>query len=241
MGLLNWMKKATKVIGKMAEEAAEEPLEEEGDFRRTQVPNPDLDMYLEKWNNRKPSRIINLEMPELTFQTRYDFSKVRGFDFGMENNQISIFIDGKNQKIAKEDILKLNSFLAQGYKEEMDVPEFYIDENSVRFEPSGREYDDYTRLFMMPPTPTGKKPKYPLKMTFCLMSHDEQWKVISGKGKEIFGHVYYLQDGNIGKAEVICWKHQGKKSSCFVFHIRRRTDGLFLSKIEKHINCFSET
>lgn len=240
MGFLNWMKKATKVIGKMAEEAAEEPLEEKSSAKCSQVPNPNHDPYLEKWNNRKPSRIINLEMPELTFQTRYDFSKVRGFDFGMENNRISIFIDGKNQKIAKENILKLNAFLSQGYKKETDVPEFHIEADSIRFEPSERGGDDYTRLFMMPPTPTGKKPKYPLKMSFCLMSHDEQWKVSSGKGKEIFGHIYYLQDGNVGKAEVICWKHQGKKSSYFVFHIRRSSNELLLSKIEKHINCFSE-
>ena len=35
-------------------------------------------------------------------------------------------------------------------------------------------------------------------------------------------------------------KHQGKKSSYFVFHIRRSSNELLLSKIEKHINCFSE-
>ena len=72
------------------------------------------------------------------------------------------------------------------------------------------------------------------------MSHDEQWKVSSGKGKEIFGHIYYLQDGNVGKAEVICWKHQGKKSSYFVFHIGRGKEGLYLSKTEKHLDVYKD-
>lgn len=45
MGFLNWMKKATKVIGKMAEEAAEEPLEEKSSAKCSQVPNPNHDQY----------------------------------------------------------------------------------------------------------------------------------------------------------------------------------------------------
>lgn len=240
MGFLNWMKKATKVIGKMAEEAAEEPLEEKSSAKCSQVPNPNHDQYLEKWNNRKPSRIINLEMPELTLQTRYDFSKVRGFDFGMENNRISIFIDGKNRSIAKRDILSLNAFLSQGYTDDTDIPMFEIEENGIRFSPSELGRDDYTRLVILPLTPTGKKPKYPLKMSFCLLSSDRQFEITMNGGKEIFGHIFYQQDGEIGKAEVICWRHRGKKSSYFVFHIRRGKEGLYLSKTEKHLDVYKD-
>lgn len=241
MGLFSWFKKATEVAGKMAIEAEEESQENKAFSKRGQVPNSTNDPYLEKWNNRAAPQIIQLEMPELTFQTRYDFSKTRGYDFGMENNQITFFIDGKNQLVAKEDILGMNRFLSEGHVNDSEVPIFSIYEKEIRFEPSDLSgIDDYTRLTILPLTPTGKQPKYPLMMAFCLLSHDEQWKISQTKGKEIFGRIHYLQNGDIGKAEVVCWIHNGKKSSYFIFQIRRGKGGLFLSKVEKHLNCFQE-
>ena len=219
---------------------AEKPEEKKPNKKISQVPNPENDPYLERWNNRKPSEIIELEMPEITFQSRYDFSKVRALDFGMENNQISIFIDGKNQLIAKEDILSLNRFLDQGYMDDTDVPMFEIEEKNIRFVPSEVGRDDYTRLFILPLTPTGKNPKYPLKMSFSLLSSDEQFKISMSGGKEIFGHVYYQQNGDVGKADIICWNHKGKRSAYFEFHIRRGKDGLCLSKLEKHLDVFKD-
>lgn len=144
MSLFNWMKKAVKVVDKMATEAAEKPDIEKPRKTMSTVPNPDNNSYLERWNNRKPPEFIELEMPELAFQSRFDFSKVRGFDFGMENNQISIFIDGKNQMIAREDISSMNVFLNQGHMDDSDVPLFKILEESIRFEPSLSGMDDYT-------------------------------------------------------------------------------------------------
>lgn len=243
MGVFGWLKKATKVVGKMAMDAAEEPQvqEDKTSVRRGQVANPTHDPYLEKWNNRAAPQIINLEMPELTFETRYDFSKVRAYDFGMENNPIVIFIDGENQLVAKEDILCMNRFLSEGHLNDSEIPVFSICEKEIRFVPSDLQgADDYTRLAIMPLTPTGKRPKNPLMMAFCLLSQDEQWKISQAKGKEVFGRIYYLPDGNIGKAEIICWIHNGTKSSYFVFQIRRGNDGLFLSKVVKHLNCFQE-
>lgn len=200
-----------------------------------QVSNPAGDEYLVRWNNRKAPNIIELEMPEISFQTRYDFSKVRGFDFGMENNPISIFIDGKNQLVAKEDILQLNVFLSQGRVEDSDVPMFEISEATIRFEPSSLGMDDYTRLKILPLTPTGKKPKYPLEMDFCLMSQDEHWKLSQASGKEIFGQIWYLNSGEVGKARIICWNYAGKSSGCYIFQICRGKDGLFLQKVEKPV------
>lgn len=240
MKLFSWMKKATKVIGEMAVAAAEEPEEKKPSKKMSQVPNPDNDPYLNKWNNRKPPEIINLEMPEITFQSRYDFSKVRALDFGMEDNRISVFIDGKNQRVAKEDILSLNDFLSQGYMEDTDVPMFEIEGKSIRFEPSELGMDDYTRLVILPLTPTGKNPKYPLRMSFCLLSQNENWKIRQNGGKEIFGHIYYLQSGDIGKADIICWKHKGKDSAYFEFHVRQGKDGLCLSKVEKYLDVFKD-
>ena len=240
MSFFSWMKKAAKVLGDMAIDAAEEPDETKSSEKMSQVPNPQKDLYLERWNNRKPPKIIELEMPDLEFQSQYDFSKVRALDFGMENNRISIFIDGKNRSIAKKDILSLNAFLGQGYTDDTDISIFEIEENGIRFSPSELGRDDYTRLVILPLTPTGKKPKYPLKMSFCLLSSDRQFEMTMNGGKEIFGHIYYQQDGEIGKAEVICWNHRGKESSYFVFHIRRGKEDLCLSKTEKHLDVYKD-
>ena len=235
MSLFNWMKKAVKVVDKMATEAAEKPDIEKPRKTMSTVPNPDNNSYLERWNNRKPPEFIELEMPELAFQSRFDFSKVRGFDFGMENNQISIFIDGKNQMIAREDISSMNVFLNQGHMDDSDVPLFKILEESIRFEPSLSGMDDYTRLIILPLTPTGKKPKYPLEMKVCLLSQDEHWKILQNTCKEIFGDIWYLNDGKIGKARIICWNYAGRNSRCYIFQIRRGENGLFLQKVDKPV------
>ena len=174
-------------------------------------------------------------MPELTFYSRYDFSKVRGFDFGMENNSITLFIDGENRLTAKEDILSLNCFLSDGHMNDPEIPVFLIHEKDIRFEPSQPSLDDYTRLFTLPLTPTGKKPKYPLELSFCTLSQDEHWQASTEGGKEIFGQIWYLSNGEIGKARVICWKYEKKNYGCFIFQIRRNNDGLYLMKVEKPV------
>lgn len=196
-----------------------------------QVPNPANDSYLKRWNERNPPEIIEMEMPELSFQTGYDLSKVRAFDFGMENSQISFFVDGHNREIATGDILQLNRYLAQGREENPHIPLFQIG-GDVRYEPSQLGMDDYTRLYMLPLTPTGKKPKYPLTMKFALLSQDEHWHRSTTGGTEIFGQLWYLQNGEVGKAKVICWNYTKPDYGCYVFQIRRGKDGLFLQKVE---------
>lgn len=235
MGIFKWLKKATKVVGKMTVEAAVEDEQKKPASQPTKVPNPTNDPYLNRWNDRKPPQLIELEMPNLTFYSRYDFSKVRGFDFGMENNQIILFIDGKNRLTAKEDVLSLNRFLSEGHMNDPEIPVFLIHEKDIRFEPSQPSLDDYTRLFTLPLTPTGKKPKYPLELSFCTLSQDEHWQASTEGGKEIFGQIWYLSNGEIGKARVICWKYEKKDYGCFIFQIRRNNDGLYLMKVEKPV------
>lgn len=235
MEIFKWLKKAAKVTGKMTVEAAVEDEQKKPASKPTKVPNPTNDPYLNRWNDRKPPQLIELEMPNLTFYSRYDFSKVHGFDFGMENNQIAFFIDEKNRLTAKEDILSLNCFLSEGHMNDPEIPVFLIHEKDIRFEPSQPSLDDYTRLFTLPLTPTGKKPKYPLELSFCTLSQDEHWQASTEGGKEIFGQIWYLSNGEIGKARVICWKYEKKDYGCFIFQIRRNNDGLYLMKVEKPV------
>lgn len=132
-------------------------------------------------------------------------------------------------------ISSMNVFLNQGHMDDSDVPLFKILEESIRFEPSLSGMDDYTRLIILPLTPTGKKPKYPLEMKVCLLSQDEHWKILQNTGKEIFGDIWYLNDGKIGKARIICWNYAGRNSRCYIFQIRRGENGLFLQKVDKPV------
>ena len=52
-------------------------------------------------------------------------------------------------------------------------------------------------------------------------------------GKEIFGHVSYLKDGTIGKADVVGWNFKNRHGDCYYFHIRKKENELYLSKVEK--------
>lgn len=247
MRLFDLLKSAVKALGGTSDETEsanvkdEKPLvevptsktsetqKENPPKKLSNVPNPNHDPYLDAWNNRKPPRIINLEMPELTFETRFDLSKVRGFDFGMENNPISIFLDGKNQLVAKEDITSLNPLLAQAHKDDSSIPLFQINPTDIRFEPSDLSgIDDYTRICILPLTKTGKIPKFTIKMTFRLLSQDQHWEVSENGGKEMFGQIWYLKTGEIGKAEVVGWNYTADEWTCDKIIIRRGKDGLYL-------------
>ena len=209
----------------------------ESDAKMPQVPNLEHDPYLERWNNRKAPKIVDLEMPDLPFQSRFDLSHIRGYDFGMEGNPVPFFIDGKNRDIATEDILSLNPFLRQAHDQDRKVPVFAFSADKIRFDSKEPETDDLTMLSTRPLTKTGKLPKYPLMMKIRTLSNDESWNMQTAEGsggKELFGEIYYLQTGEIGKARIICWRHVRKKeyatSECYTFNIKRNKDGLYLAE-----------
>lgn len=211
--------------------------DKESEAKMPQVPNPEHDPYLERWNNRKAPKIVDLEMPDLPFQSRFDFSHIRGYDFGMEGNPIPFFIDGKNRDIATEDILSLNPFLRQAHDQDRKVPVFAFSADKIRFDSKEPETDDLTMLSTRPLTKTGKLPKYPLMMKIRTLSNDESWNMQTAEGsggKELFGEIYYLQTGEIGKARIICWRHVRKKeyatSECYTFNIKRNKEGLYLAE-----------
>lgn len=209
----------------------------ESEAKMPQVPNLEHDPYLERWNQRKPPQLVNLEMPEIPFTSRFDFSHVRGFNFGMEDNRIPILIDGDNRKTASEDILSLNSVIRQAHDRDASIPVFSFSKDKIRFESKDLAGDDYTTLTILPLTKTGKLPKYPLRMDVRTLSNDEAWNMKAQDGPggdEIWGEIYYLQSGDIGKARIVCWRHIRTKknmvSENYIFNIKRNKDGLYLAE-----------
>ena len=231
MGLFSWLKKATKVAGKMAMEAAESKTEPSSfltdkDFQMMDSFGPYADII----KNGKAMETVKAATPKVDFETEYVLSDLRVYKLG---NQSGFLLDGQNRGIAQDDLMSLNPLLAQGNSEDSSVPLFQIDRVEICFQTERPWEGSYSTLTIEAPTPTGKQPKYPLFLHFYLQDQMEHWKIMEHGGQEIFGHVGYLKDGTIGKADVVCWNFKNRHGECYYFHIRKKGNELYLSKVEK--------
>ena len=145
-----------------------------------------------KWKTPKPMA-NRVEMPELTFATKYDFSSIMAVSYSADADTealTSYLLEGGNRQRAVDDLLSLNPYLGRAK----------IREEKLRFSPSGGDYNngDYTRLVIMPPTKTGKTPKFPVRLIFTTFATGDSVTKKSG----FHGDVHYTQDGAIGKYKI---------------------------------------
>lgn len=80
-------------------------------------------------------------------------------------------------------------------------------------------------LTKIPHTKTGKVPKYIVDLFFTTRDSSEFEPI-----DDYFGNIYYMQDGSIGKAWLVCWIK--KKTYCI--HIGLVGTSLVIKKIETH-------
>lgn len=78
-------------------------------------------------------------------------------------------------------------------------------------------------LTKTPHTKTGKAPKYIVDLFFTTRDSDEFEPI-----DNYFGHIYYMQDGSIGKAWLVCWI----KKKMYCIHIGLVGTSLAIKKIE---------
>lgn len=78
-------------------------------------------------------------------------------------------------------------------------------------------------LTKTPHTKTGKVPKYIVDLFFTTRDSDEFEPI-----DNYFGHIYYMQDGSIGKAWLVCWI----KKKMYCIHIGLVGTSLAIKKIE---------
>lgn len=111
-------------------------------------------------------------------------------------------IENENQKRALSDILKLNDIVSLSCNDKAMLDALYIKEQDVRF--SIEHYKnwcmDFSYLEVMPCTPTGKAPKYPLALHFTTLNQGLEYE--RQFDKYIAGSIYYLQNGTIGKYKI---------------------------------------
>ena len=100
---------------------------------------------------------------------------------------------GENTKRATADIMKINLFLIRAKKLLRSFPVNYFVDGQLRFdEPRQNDHHPFCRLLVPSYTGTGKLPKFPMEL-------------FADASDKLFARIYYLQNGEIGKAEIISW------------------------------------
>lgn len=131
-------------------------------------------------------------------------------------------LDEFNQSVAKKELLRLGEYIK---KDISFSPRFSLDVSKIEFE----EYDSrygYTRLMCTPHTFTGKISKFPLSLFFMSRMDIHSFQEL--------GNVFYLKDGNIGKAEIYIWRRKSlsKPGEGRGFHFKIVDGNLALYKSE---------
>ena len=135
------------------------------------------------------------------------------------------WLSEQNRNQALKDILVMNTFLEQ-VKEIADIRgHFSIEPELVKW------YGNSPSIFEFPAhTKTGKVPKYILILHFNTRDSEEYEPL-----NDYFGDIYYMQDGSIGKANLVCW--EGKTMHRVELGLKGTT--LIIKKIQK--TCIGES
>lgn len=110
----------------------------------------------------------------------------------MQESKDLFLIAGSQIEIATQDILSLNPLIKPlGINRS-------INKEKLRFG-NIRAIETNCHVATIPRTPSGKSPKYPQKLCFFTTDHGFDVK------DDLFGTIYYLKDGSIGKADMVIW------------------------------------
>lgn len=123
-----------------------------------------------------------------------------------------------NKFQALTDISYMNDFLKVACKLGNIKQKLEICTEEILFDGEG-----VSTLEKLPNTKTGKAPKYIVKLTFTTKS----WEEFEPQ-EHYFGDIYYMQDGTIGKAWLVCWI----KKKMYCIHIGLVGTSLAIKKIE---------
>lgn len=130
---------------------------------------------------------------------------------------------------ATSDIMYMNTFIKEAREILPKLPNFHIFRERLNFKQPKKlgEGPPFTFVEFAQLTSTGKKSKYPIILYFqsiCEGGHLAEFK------DSVRGHIKYLQNSAIGKAELICWR----LNKCFIIHIdiEKKSNKLSVSKVE---------
>ena len=159
--------------------------------------------------------------PELPFQFN-DLPFV--IQKGNNNEKIYLFTDN-NRIIAKTIILSLNEYIDEAKLICSSIGPNRILENDLEFDPIGGENEYAFDYFRVDPTTSGGKfKKYPLSISFNHhINKMPFWE------NNIFGEVFLLQNGDIGKGKINQW-YKNQRNSIILTYENGKT---IISKVEQ--------
>lgn len=137
----------------------------------------------------KTNYFSNKDMEQFSLPYQFPiFSSDKCTEFPLNTN---------NQFQALTDIKNINNFLkcAQNLAH-IETP-LEICTESINFININ---ESQAKLILTPYTPTGKKSKYPLLLRF----YTENFFIFNNADDSYKGELFYMQDGTIGKAHIIC-------------------------------------
>lgn len=126
---------------------------------------------------------------------RYNLAPITKLSFA---NDAIYLISGQNREIAEKDLKALNPYIIEASKLahrpytlikhiSCDIPENFFKYG---------EWYNYAYFSFSPYTPTGKLSKYPLTLHFSTQKNRETYK------NYVFGKLFYLGNGEIGKSHI---------------------------------------
>ena len=158
---------------------------------------------------------------ELCTETYRDPRKRESASFDMKKVTrigCGFLLKGDNQKKAIADILSLNEFFKEAHSLCRSFPTVKITESMLDFKGKRNQtgFPLFCYLTAAPKTKAGNAPKYPLVLEVNC-------------SEELFGKIFYLSSGAIGRVEFIIWHREG----CYELHLT--TDNcLSVNAVYKH-------
>lgn len=137
-----------------------------------------------------PNNMHTIEMPDLPFQTKYDFSIIQGAQPDL--NTLRFILTGANKITATEDIMLVCKIAK--IKLRADDLVFTADAMATSVN------SDFTNLTFCGLTATGKIPVYPLRLYFTNSNDPSRTKTY------YTGEIFYRKDGTVGKYAINRWR-----------------------------------
>ena len=126
-----------------------------------------------------------------------------------------LLCDKADIQAASDDIIALNKIISQAHNIQSRIPKRIIKHNHLCFQErviNGTNCYNFIEFSSL--SKTGKLSKYLISLIFNV-------------NENLFGNIGYLQNGQVGKAEITLWT----KSDCFIITASQKENDLSLNKI----------
>lgn len=176
------------------------------------------------------------EKAHLNAISRSDMEQFHFENYKMEepfydNNKCIMLISDENKNQIAHDLSLLDTYI-EPYRKSLCIENnLYINPSELKFDTLKHDKTNTTLYFTYfeckPYTKTEKKSKFPLILHYATPAYHE-----FNPPTDFFGNIYYLQDGNIGKARLTYWISH----TMYSFELGLTGQTLEVKKVEKAVN-----